>query len=312
MKISLTIKIMSAVFVLIYLCRGICVSCFAESAEENHQTVIRFQTDNTVFYDPNEGSRAILNYICEQPYVVIPDSTDISEKINLQLTDYAAEYLPSEEGIELSMDHQTYLLSLAEDYYTEHSETDADDFLFSFSHRCRVLRCDDEIIAFSFSDYYDEIQNTSYFAENLFFDAQTGELLDETIAFDPNRFPLPKQALSGSCTLVSDSEFVPETTPVIDFVDLDENGETVFLCVSGEVRDILLTSVVFYDQCYEREQIWFCSKMKDEALQLKLPLPSDFPEYKLKFTDSVNGQRELFFGRSEGGLILTNMESAII
>ena len=278
---------------------AVSLSASAEADEIPGQIVIRFQNESRVFFDPNEGLNAILSFSCENPYVVMEENPSAAETINTVLASYNSSYLPSDDGVGLNMDRETFLLSLAEDYYALHAEKeDRDSFLFSFSHRCSVVRCDEHLLALAFTDYLDDIEHTAITSDLFYFDPSTGCQLSEKEAAEQADSTEAVPSGSGECGIFSEEKFASEafsfggmssdSFAVTDLLENDSFGDSCFLCFSGEAADVRLSSVIYYDQWYEKQQLWYCSRMNNEALQLMISQPT--PDSTIKLTYHSGGQ----------------------
>ena len=279
-------KILTAAIALSYLLTP--AAAFAEGAI-SQQVIVRFETVSDLFYDPEEQTTAILSYTCERPYALIDSNPEAAEAINSTLDGYYAKYLPASEGLSTEIDTETYMLSLAEDYYAVYSNSTADvlSYLFTFSHRAYVTRCDDSVIVFSFSDYMKDTENSSTESEMFVFDSKTGERLDSEgyLASPASFYPEPVLTGSGYYSIVPAEQFASdpasETTGVIDLLEADADGNDYYLDVSGKLYDVRFSRVVYYDRCYEKEQLWYCNIMDNEALQLKFSVPEGDPSLKI-------------------------------
>ena len=50
--------------------------------------------------------------------------------------------------------------------------------------------------------------------------------------------------------------------------------------------DVKLTRVSYEDAFYDKQQRWFCSEMKDAAVQLVTKIPEGIPNLMLRYTDA--------------------------
>lgn len=266
----------------------------------NQQTVIRFASENSMYYDPEDGRLPILSYFCEFPYIVMEGKTEVADRINSMLSTYHSDYIQSADGIGVDMDLQTYLLSLAEDYYSLHRDkTGEDNYLFSFSHRCTVARCDGTVLVLRFSDYLDDVQSVDLSSRTLCFDLTTGDQISELLASDSRKYPAVQSTQDGEIEIFAEEVFASEefsfcgnradAFAVTDFIETDTDGNQYYICISGDIRNIRLSSVVYYDKLYEKQQLWYCSRMCNEALQLKISVPAEKPVLKLSYESGGTG-----------------------
>ena len=295
-------------------------SAFAEVGPESgitQQVIVRFDTVSDLFYDPIEQTSVLLSYTCEIPYVLIDANPEAAERINAVLADYHAAYIPSTEGVSTAADRETYMLSLAEGYYASINEdgteqTAGTDYLFSFSHRSYVTRCDDSLIVFAFSDYTRNPQESDTQTGLLAFDAHTGVQLDLSAAdlSDSESYPVSEQNPGGFFCVMTAQEAAEaagaETEQVIDLLETDPEGQEYYMRVSGEIYDVRFSEVVYYDRCYEKNQLWYCNVMSNESLQLKISLPEGQPDLKISFTSpsfSTEASEYVFTTDNQTGLL---------
>ena len=93
---------------------------------------------------------------------------------------------------------------------------------------------------------------------------------------------------------------------IVDQVVIGDGGETGLIVFYGEARDISIwTAFVGHDdQFYADQELFYCDRMSDSALQLALLFPGDLPNTMLRFRDS-EGEHEYLIGLSgENGRII--------
>ena len=265
-------------------------AAFADGQPDvSQQVIVCFDMINDIFYDPEFGQSVILNYLCEKPFVVIESNPGAADRINASLDAYFESYLPYSEGVSTDIDMETYMLSVAEDYYAGGNSLDY--FPFSFSHRAYVSRCDDNVISFMFITYAKDVDEpvTSYLS--LYFDAETGEQIEENAA---KSIAANDASSSGSLSLGTESL---SNYNIIDYCELSDDDVFTYAYVDGTLYNVKLTSVVYYGQYLDKQQHWYCNYMTDSALQIKAPLNLDNPSYCLKASFSLNTDSdcEIFF-----------------
>ena len=263
----------------------------AFAADRSRQVIVRFDTVSDVYYDPEFGSTAILSFVCETPYVMIESNPAAADAINARLSDYYAAYLPGEDGLSTNIDMESYMLSLAEDWYSQNPDSSpTGSYLFTFSHRAYVSRCDDEVISFLFNDYTKDMDAPVSTSETVSFDALTGQILENgeigSTGADAAGQQGNVQLSAGNCRLLSSAGMAAdpslENISVIDLIETNPEGEDRFFCVPGTLYDVRIVKVVFYDGTeYEKEQLWYCNAMSGEAVQIKSRLDTGTPELKL-------------------------------
>ena len=75
----------------------------------------------------------------------------------------------------------------------------------------------------------------------------------------------------------------------LDRVEADKRGEEICLLVEGTVYDVKLSRVDYddkNDKFDEKQELWFCSEMKDAAVQLVTKIPEGIPDLMLRYTDA--------------------------
>ncbi len=112
---------------------------------------------------------------------------------------------------------------------------------------------------------------------------------------------------SAEFAAVPVADTVESSREIIDMVKLHEDGEGIYLVANGTAKDVRLASVDYTDEFYETSQHWYCSSMKDCAVQLITTIPEGMPELKLSYTDA-GGEHSLYLSQSgeDGSLLLVD------
>lgn len=84
-----------------------------------------------------------------------------------------------------------------------------------------------------------------------------------------------------------------EDEPVLDRVTVDADGASLALVAEGTVYDVTLQKVVYSEGTYyERDSLWYCSRMEDEALEIQVWLPDTAASLKVSYSDADGNHRE--------------------
>ena len=151
-----------------------------EESPAGPQIIIKIDNTETVREMAPDGSeKLILSYLCEKPRVEIEGNEAASDRINDYLNDLDEEYYTGEKhglGNTLCPGYNKLLEKAIDNYHVFIDYNTAIKLEFEFSHFADVLRCDDRVISFLFSDSIDtadEEHTAVKYAVS--FDTQTGE-----------------------------------------------------------------------------------------------------------------------------------------
>ncbi len=143
------------------------------------------------YYAPDGSGQLILSYVCEKPSVEIEGNDYASDTINNFFNDLDEEYYTGENrgrgnvfgpGFNQMLQKAYDNFQISKDY-----ETDLRLDLV-FSHYVDVVRCDNRVISFVFTDYLFEGKGSGeYYKYALSFDTFSGEILDITEGRDATR-----------------------------------------------------------------------------------------------------------------------------
>lgn len=120
---------------------------------------------------------------------------------------------------------------------------------------------------------------------------------------------LPRAADSAAgVRMIEMAELQEGSLDIVDQVVIGDGGETGLLVFSGDARDVSLwtaypgTDMHFYPE----QELFFCGRLCDCALQLALLFPGDLPDTMLRYRDA-EGEHEYLIGLSgeNGRIILT-------
>ena len=127
----------------------------------NGQIIIKVEnTDIEYFYAPDKSGNLILSYICEKPVVEIENNEYASDTINNFFNDLDEEYHTGENrGLgNLFCPGKNQMLQKATDNYQCYVDYGADIRLeLVFSHYVDIVRCDNQVISFIFTDYLPQL-----------------------------------------------------------------------------------------------------------------------------------------------------------
>ena len=147
------------------------------------QIIIKVEnTDIEYFYAPDRSGNLILSYICEKPVVEIENNEYASDTINSFFNDLDEEYHTGENrGLGNTLcPGKNQMLQKATDNYQCYVDYEADIRLeLVFSHYVDIVRCDNQVISFIFTDYlFDGTGNGEFYKYALSFDSFSGKMVD--------------------------------------------------------------------------------------------------------------------------------------
>ena len=162
--------------------------------EEAGQGQIMIKIDNSnmeYYYAPDGSGQLILSYICEKPSVEIEGNDYASDTINNFFNDLDEEYYTGENRGRGNVFGPGFNLMLqkAYDNFQKSIDYKIDIRLdLVFSHYVDVVRCDNRVISFVFTDYLFEGSGSGeYYKYALSFDTFSGEIIDITEGRDATR-----------------------------------------------------------------------------------------------------------------------------
>ena len=100
----------------------------------------------------------------------------------------------------------------------------------------------------------------------------------------------------------------------LDRVEADRRGQELCLLVEGTLYDVKLSRAVYEDDTFhEKEELWFCSEMQDEAVQLVAKIPEGIPDMMLRYTDGEGKSysRLITISGEDGGFLLLSKKDAV-
>ena len=105
---------------------------------------------------------------------------------------------------------------------------------------------------------------------------------------------------------------LPDSTPIIDKLDVDAEGESLYLIVRGSVKNLRIAKGEYVDSFYVTENLWNCGSMDNCALQLQCLIPEGMPNLRVSF-DDAEGSHSYYLSHSgvDGSVILTDAVEAV-
>ena len=98
---------------------------------------------------------------------------------------------------------------------------------------------------------------------------------------------LPQERTEAGNLSVIGIESVPNgSIGFVDRVELSRQGDEVCLIAAGTVYDVSLTEVYYDDVFHDTGMIWYCSGLKNAAVQVKTIIPEGLPNLKVGYTDT--------------------------
>ena len=117
---------------------------------------------------------------------------------------------------------------------------------------------------------------------------------------------------SGSLELAAGGEMLPDSTPIIDKLDVDAAGEPLYLIVRGSVKNLRIAKGEYVESFYATENLWNCGSMENCALQLQCLIPEGMPNLRVSFDDAQgNHSYYLSYSGLDGSVILTDTVEAV-
>ena len=117
---------------------------------------------------------------------------------------------------------------------------------------------------------------------------------------------------SGSLELAAGGEMLPDSTPIIDKLDVDNEGESLYLIARGSVKNLRIAKGEYVNSFYVTENLWNCAGMENCALQLQCLIPEGMPNLRVSF-DDAQGSHSYYLSHSglDGSVILTDTVEAV-
>lgn len=97
----------------------------------------------------------------------------------------------------------------------------------------------------------------------------------------------------------------------LDRVEVDQRGQELCLTVQGTLYSVKLASVHYSDKFYMDRELWFCSEMKDSALQVVTAIPEGLPNLRLSYRDTEGKNHKLLISAGADGSVRLDDENEI-
>ena len=104
---------------------------------------------------------------------------------------------------------------------------------------------------------------------------------------------------SGTVQVLRQAEAESGNYTFLDRVEVDNGGEEFCIAVNGMAYDVKLSSVYYVDRFYEKDELWFGSKVQNAALQVVALVPEGLPNLMLSYSD-VTGQTHHYMISTNG------------
>lgn len=113
---------------------------------------------------------------------------------------------------------------------------------------------------------------------------------------------LPESRQDGGTVNVMAMDSISEgSTSFMDRIEADQKGSEFCVIAQGTVYDVRLSRVYYADKFYDKEQLWFCSEMKDSAVQILAKIPEGIPDLMLSYTDAEGKSFHKLISLDENG-----------
>lgn len=149
---------------------------------------------------------------------------------------------------------------------------------------------------------------SSYAAGPIFFHIPYADLQGH---IDDRWLPAEIQG-SGSLELAAGGEMLPDNTPIIDKLDVDNEGESLYLIVRGSVKNLSIAKGEYVNSFYVTEELWNCASMDNCALQLRCLIPEGMPNLRVSY-DDAEGSHSYYLSHSglDGSALLIDTVEAV-
>ena len=118
------------------------------------------------------------------------------------------------------------------------------------------------------------------------------------------RYLIAPTPSGGSLRAVPQEALADGSTEIVDMVKISDDGTTVYLVADGEVCDLRIASVDYFDHnssFVEKATHWSCSSLKAAAVQLVTVLPDGMPNLLISWRGAEGEQSVLLTQSGEDG-----------
>ena len=111
---------------------------------------------------------------------------------------------------------------------------------------------------------------------------------------------------SGSIQIMGKTDAENGRYAFVDRVELSADGEEFCVTVDGTAYDVKLSSVSYVDRFYEKDELWFASKLQNAAVQVIADVPEALPSLMLSYSDDAGQKHSYVISRNgkSGGVQL--------
>lgn len=109
---------------------------------------------------------------------------------------------------------------------------------------------------------------------------------------------------TGSFSVKPIADVEDGTVQIIDRVVADSEGQELCLIAEGTVYDVKISQGDYTDRFFETAQLWSCSYMQNNALQLVAAIPDGMPELMLSYQTAGGEQHQMFISQGEDGRLV--------
>lgn len=279
------------------------------ASQDKSQIIVNIKSYEYECKDPESGIYTILSYYVEDPVVYIDGKDNVAECINACLKGINSEFIPSSDAVGVTMDYFTYLQSVAEDNYMLKKEAGADLTLAtSFTRMVKADFVSEDAVAISFVNIDDSKTgiNDSYSEELHYFRLDTGEEIEKENVSAPS---VPSSDCSGTVSIIciddSSSEF---DRPVIDYISVNDDGESFLINVNGTIENIKISKVGLIEGKFvDYSDYWFCNYLTDSVIQIKAAVNRDKPDLKISY-ETAAGLSNMIISRDESDNLIFMLE----
>ncbi len=273
----------------------------------NSRVIIYTEREASIDLDPEYGAVVILDFKCDTPKVFIEGNQAASDKINAYFRDTSRFNLYTDGEVGTVYDKRNELRDLATSYYETYAyqEGAVVDFSCRFSRTYDVIRADDSVIAFTFTNTQSQFGGEDVTEEETYyFDAKTGEEIDNYTANEEG-YPKAEKNGTGTIGVLPLSGANSTDRSIIDQIVTTEAEEAEDFVIYA---DGIIYDVVVNDD--NNGVCWYCNVMNNSSVQLKAVLPEGFPEILVSYT-SEGKMNNYLFARDldKGGPVLADFES---
>jgi len=283
-----------------------------ETDIQDFPVIVAVRKNTEVIEAPDGSGERILTFSYESPIVSIEGNNRASQAINDVLAGADDAYYTGSEYHGVTPVGYNIMLEQAEENYYLNRDGKLDtNTLFECSRRVKVQRADDKQIAITLSTYvYTGRAEGEWVNDTYYFDAKTGILLTEEEAGQPE-YSLPGRIMEDPAAVdIIAAERLQNSIEIMDMVSFDSNGEAFAILCNGAVYSISFSEVAYSDTFYDNGLLWYCSAVRNQAIELKTVVPEGMPNLLLSYEDASGNVYHMLVTESgdDGRPLLIDME----